>query len=319
MSVTQPRRILTEHWLKGSDQRMTQRIRVYENLRGVVYTPFYLASVDGDWQKLGLDVDVIKSPATSETAIGLMAGRVDVAWGGPMRVMMHHNEDPSCSLMCFGQVVSRDPFMLVGREPMQSFRFDDLEGKRIGVASDVPTPWLTFQDDLQREGIDPASLDRADDRSMAENAARLKAGEIDVMQVFEPYASQAVADGYGHILHRFAVRGDVAFTTFYTTRAFMDANPDVCQTLVKGIGQALDRMYAMPIADLAAKVSPYFPDLDVKVLAAAIDGYRMAGLWARETSLPPTAVVRLKAALLSGGFIQRDMPYDDIARDIGVQ
>ena len=128
--------------------------------------------------------------------------------------------------------------------------------------------------------------------------------------------SQAVADGYGHILHRFAVRGDVAFTTFYTTRAFMDANTDVCQTLVKGIGQALDRMYAMPIADLAAKVSPYFPDLDVKVLAAAIDGYRAAGLWARKTSLPPTAVVRLKAALLSGGFIQRDMPYDDIARDI---
>ena len=295
---------------------MAQRVRVYENLRGVVYTPFYLASVDGDWRELGLDVEVIKSPATSETAIGLMAGRVDVSWGGPMRVMLHHNEDPACPLMCFGQVVSRDPFTLVGREPMPNFRFSDLAGKRIAVASDVPTPWLTFQDDLQREGIDPASLMRADDRPMAENAERLKAGDIDVMQVFEPYASQAVADGNGHIWHRFAVRGDVAFTTFYTTRTYLDENAAVCETLVKGIARALTRMYAMPIDELAAKVSPYFPDLDIKVLAAAIDGYRKAELWAREPSLPPTAIVRLKAALLSGGFLQRDMPYDDIARDI---
>ena len=295
---------------------MADRVRVYENLRGVVYTPFYLASVDGDWADHGLDVEVIKSPATSETAIGLMAGRVDVSWGGPMRVMMHHDEDPGCPLMCFGQVVSREPFMLIGREPMPDFRFRDLAGKRIAVASDVPTPWLTFQDDLQRAGIDPASLERVDDRPMAENAARLKAGDIDVMQVFEPYASQAVADGYGHIWHRFAVRGDVAFTTFYATRAYMDENPAVCATLVKGIAQALTRMYAMPIDELTAKVAPYFPDLDVKVLAAAIDGYRATGLWAREPSLPVTAMVRLKAALLSGGFIERDMPYDAIARDI---
>ena len=59
--------------------------------------------------------------------IGLMAGRVDVSWGGPMRVMMHHNEDPACPLICFGQVVSRDPFMLIGREPIEGFVGADVE------------------------------------------------------------------------------------------------------------------------------------------------------------------------------------------------
>lgn len=233
-----------------------------------------------------------------------------------MRVMMHHNEDPECPLICFGQVVARDPFILVGRAPKPSFRFSDLAQQRIAIAADVPTPWLTFQDDLQREGIRPGGLNRMEDRTMAENAERLKAGEIDVMQVFEPYASQAVADGYGHIWHRFAVRGDVAFTTFYTTKAYLDDNTDVCRYLVKGIADALDRLYSMPIAELTSKVSPYFPAVDIAVLEAAIEGYRTAQLWAREPSLPPTAIVRLKAALLSGGFIQRDIPYDDIARDI---
>jgi NitT/TauT family transport system substrate-binding protein len=295
---------------------MTKPITVYENLRGVVYTPFYLAVVDREWAQLGLDVQVQKSPETSETAIGLMAGRVDVSWGGPMRVMMHHDQDPACSLVCFGQVVSRDPFMLVGREPKPDFRFSDLEGKRIAVANEVPTPWLTFQDDLDREGIDPASLNRVPDKTQAENVERLRSGDVDVIQVFEPYASKAAFSGFGHIWHRFSVRGDVAFTTFYTTRKFRSENTEACETLVKGISNALTRLYAMSVEEIVGKIGLYFPDLDKQVLAQAIDGYRTASLWARDTSLPPTAVVRLKAALLSGEFITRDMPYEEIVVDV---
>lgn len=295
---------------------MTKAITIYENLRGIVYTPFYLAVVDREWERLGLDVQVQRSPETSETAIGLMAGRVDVSWGGPMRVMMHHDQDPACTLVCFGQVVSRDPFILVGREPNPDFRFSDLAGKRIAIASEVPTPWLTFQDDLDRESIDPASLDRAPDKTNAENVERLRSGDVDVIQVFEPYASEAVLCGFGHIWHRFAVRGDVAFTTFYTTRKFRIENADACETLVKGISNALTSLYAMPIEEIVGKIGHYFADLESNVLAHSIDGYRAANLWARETSLPPTPVVRLKAALLSGGFIERDIPYEEIVMDV---
>lgn len=296
---------------------MEKSITVYENLRGIVYTPFYMAVVDRDWEQLGLGVHVQKSPATSETAIGLMAGRVDASWGGPMRVMMHHDQDPACPLVCFGQVVSRDPFILVGREPKPGFRFSDLEGKRIAIASEVPTPWLTFQDDLDREGIDPASLNRASDETNAENLERLRSGDVDVIQVFEPYASEAVLGGFGHIWHRFSTRGDVAFTTFYTTRKFREENAEACAILVKGIANALTRLYTSPIEEIVGKVGHYFPDLDSDVLAQSIDGYRKANLWARDPSLPPPALVRLKAALLSGGFIKRDMAYDEVVMDVG--
>ncbi len=307
---------IDENRTSGPDCLMTKPITVYENLRGVVYTPFYLAIVDRDWEQLGLDVEVRKSPATSETAIGLMAGRVDVSWGGPMRVMLHHDQDPACTLVCFGQVVSRDPFILVGREAKPDFRFADLAGKRIAIASEVPTPWMTFQDDLQRESIDPAGLDRAPDMTNAENVERLRSGDVDVIQVFEPYASQAVAGGFGHVWHRFSVRGDVAFTTFYTTRKFRSENAEVCEHLVEGIANAVARLYAMPIEEIANKIGHYFPDLDREILAQAIDGYRTANLWSRDPALPVTPIVRLKAALLSGRFIKRDMPYDEIVVDV---
>lgn len=293
---------------------MTRPITLYENLRTIVYTPFYLAIVQGDWEREGIEVEAKLSPAATETAEGLIAGRVDVSWGGPMRVMMHHDRDSDCPLICFGQVVARDPFILIGREPNPSFRFADLEEPRIAIASEVPTPWMTFQDDLRRAGIDPASLNHAPHAPMAENVARLLAGELDVVQVFEPYAAQAVADG-AHVWHRFTQRGDISYTTFYTTRRFLAEDRETCRALVRGIAKALEDVYTLPVPEVAKAVSGFFPDLSLSVLADAIAGYRSSGLWASSPALPATAVVTLKSALLSGGLINRDIPYDLIVDD----
>ena len=43
-----------------------------------------------------------------------------------------------------------------------------------------------------------------------------------------------------------------------------------------------------------------------------IAGYRASGLWARTPELPPTPLLRLKAALVSGGLIRSDPPYERI-------
>lgn len=294
---------------------MTYAITLFENLRTTTYVPFYLAIVDGDWEKLGLSVDTRLSPATHETAEALLDGRTDVSWGGPMRVMMHHDRDPDCPLVCFGQVVARDPFILVGKTPKRQFKFSDLNRLRIAITTEVPTPWMTFQDDLQRAGIDPGSIDRASDATMSENVERLRNGEVDVIQVFQPYAELAVSGGFGHIWHRFSVRGDIGFTTFYTTRQFVAENRDVCQKLVRGVVAALKRLHRQSARKSAERIAPFFPDMETDVLANIINGYRKAGLWAQSPALPAAAIVRLKAALLSGGLISRDIPYDRIVDD----
>ncbi len=291
---------------------MTDPIILYENLRTVAYTPFYLAIQRGDWAREGIDVEVRLSPIPTETAEGLLAGRADVSWGGPMRVMMHHDRDPDCPLVCFGQVVARDPFILIGARPNRRFRFRDLANKRIAVACEVPTPWLCFQDDLRRAGVDPSKINRAADAPMAENLKRLAAGEVDVVQVFEPYAAQAEIEGIGHIWHRFAERGDLGYTSLYATRRFLTERREICEALVRGIHRAVTALYAEPVEAVADAVAGFFPELPRDVLIRAIAGYRNSGLWARNPALPATAVVALKAALLSGGLIQRDIPYDRI-------
>ena len=294
---------------------MTRPIVLYENMRAVAYVPFYLAAARGDWAAAGAEVRIETSPHTTRTATALLDGTADVSWGGPMRVMLHHDADPDCPLVCFGQVVSGEPFVLVGREPNPGFRFRDLVDVRIGVATDVPTPWMTFQDDLRRAGIDPASLNRAPDVPMAENADRLARGEVDVVQVFEPYVDRAVSGGWGHVWHRFSGRGDMGYTSFYTTRTFATGQRETCRALVRGIAAAQRALFAEPASEIAAQVAGFFPDEPGDALTRMIEGYRASGVWARHPALPPETFVRLKASLLSGGLISADVPYERAVDD----
>ena len=287
-------------------------ITLYENLRTIVYTPFYLADRRGYWSDEGLDVNIQLSPDPVETAEGLLAGRADISWGGPMRVMLHHDRDLDCQLVAFGQVVARDPFILIGREPNPDFHFRDLRDRRLAIAEEVPTPWMTLQDDLIRAGIEPSQLDIAERAAMKTFPDRLASGEIDVAQVLEPYASGALADGTAHIWHRFAERGDIGYTSFYTTRRYFQNNITTCRSLLTGVGRALEVVAIEPADDIASELGTLFPDVPLTILASAIAGYQSSNLWARQTDLTAATFVRLKSALLSGGLISTDIPYDHV-------
>ena len=279
-------------------------------MRAVPYVPFYLALAGGYWESEGLDIRHVVSPSTARTAMGLLDGTVEVSWGGQMRVMMHHDRDPACPLVCFGQVVARDPFILVGRTRKAAFRWHDLVGLRVAPAGDVPTPWMTFQDDLQRAGLDPASIAGPRVRPMARNLDAYRRGTVDVVQVFEPYADALVSEGRGHVWHRFAERGDIAYTTFYAPRRFTRVRREACRRLVRGIARAQAALFAKTPAAIADAVASFLPKLSRASLVRIIGAYRASGLWSKTPELPPSPYLRLKAALVSGGLIRNDPSYE---------
>jgi NitT/TauT family transport system substrate-binding protein len=285
------------------------RVRLCENMRALGYAPFYFALAEGHFAHAGIEIELITSPSAGRTGTMLLEGAADVSWGGPMRVMMHHQADPACTLVCFAQIVARDPFVLVGRAPNTRFRFQDLLGMRVAVASEVPTPWLMLQDDLGRVRIDPASLRRTSDQPMDTNAAALLTGEAEVVQVFEPYIDQLIEAGC-HIWHRFSARGDIAYTTFYATRNYTERQRKTCRLLVRGMAAAQLAFHAASAETIAESIQPFFAETGSAALTRMIAGYRNAGLWARTPALPVASFVRLKAALLSGGLIDRDFPFD---------
>ena len=69
-------------------------IRLSENFRAVFYAPFYAAHAFGHYEAEGVEVELVTSSAPGEALAALLEGGVDLTWGGPMRVMKHHDEHP---------------------------------------------------------------------------------------------------------------------------------------------------------------------------------------------------------------------------------
>ncbi|TMH67124.1 MAG: ABC transporter substrate-binding protein, partial [Betaproteobacteria bacterium] len=90
------------------------KLRIAENFRAVFYAPFYAIRALGFAEREGLAVEWLASDAPGGTIAEVKRGAIDAQWGGPMRVLKDH-DSPGATLVCFGEVVGRDPFYLIGR------------------------------------------------------------------------------------------------------------------------------------------------------------------------------------------------------------
>jgi NitT/TauT family transport system substrate-binding protein len=285
-------------------------ITLQESLRGLFYAPFYVALARNAYAAEGVDVQFASSPRPGDAARNVLDGTVDVCWGGPMRVMQAYHQTPGCDLVSFAEVVTRDPFLLVGREPRPEFALRDLLGVRVATVSEVPTPWMCLQEDLRRAGLAPSELTRVADRTMADNVAALRRGEVDVVQVFEPFASALLAEGAGHVWYAQASRGPTSYTTFYGRRGLLDTRRDELHRMVRAIHRTQKWVAGAGGDAIANAIAPYFPDLPAGILAASCARYKALGIWGGDPRLPRAGYDRLRASLVSGGFVSPGTDFE---------
>lgn len=293
-------------------------IKLTENFRAVFYAPFYATQALGFYAREGVEVELRPSPAPAAAAADLLDGKIDLSWGGPMRVMKARDQEPASPLVCFGEVVARDPFCLVGRSPRREFRLADLPGLRFAAVSEVPTPWMCLQHDLREQGVDPAGLDRARDRPMAGNFEALRDRRLDAIQVFEPFVSMAQAEGIGDVLYAAAARGPTAYTTFIVTRNGIARHRAAFAAVTRAILQMQGWLAEHGAEELAEVTARYFPDIARDILTSALRRYHRAGMWTLTPDVSRQGFARLAESLLSGGYISRMPAYEDcVEQDLG--
>lgn len=292
------------------------RITLSENFRAVFYAPFYATVALGFAQREGVDVAFVTQPAPAAATAGLLDGSIDVSWGGPMRVLKARDEPDGLPIVCFCEVVRRDPFYLVARRGIDRFELRDLARLRFASVSEVPTPWLCLQHDLREIGIDPWRLDRVPDRTMSENIDALARGDLDVAEVFEPFAALAERQGIGHVVHAASARGDTAYTTLLATREGIARKSEALAALVRAVAAMQQWLVTHTADDLADAVAPYFGHVDAADLRVALRRYKAANLWATDTSVSRAGFARLAASLVSGNFIARAAVYEDCVADV---
>ena len=287
------------------------RVKLSENFRAVFYAPFYATHALGFYTSEGVEVELLNSPAPAAAAAGLLDGSIDISWGGPMRVMKAHDDDPGSPMVCFCEVAARDPFFLVSKGDVSAFRLTDLARLKVGTVSEVPTPWLCLQHDLRLQGVDPGEIDCVTGRTMADNLEALCRGELDVAQMFEPYVSMASRAGAGEVLYAASSRGPTVYTTFLASRDSIRRNRAAFDAMVRATRRTLAWVAEQSAEELADAVAPYYPHVARELLASSLRRYRDAGLWARRPEVSRQGFARLADSLKSGGFVSRLHAYED--------
>jgi NitT/TauT family transport system substrate-binding protein len=284
-------------------------VKLQEPFRALFYAPFYAALARGAYEAEGVAVELLSGTVPSLAKDSVLDGTADLAWGGPMRLLLAHDKDPACPLRLFGAVVMGDPFFLVGRVPRPDFRLAELAGLTLGTVSEVPTPWWTLQDDIRRAGLDPDAIARVTDRGMAENAAAVADGTLDVAQLFEPIVSAMEIAGTGHAWYAQASRGPTSYTAFYGRTDVIAEKRGACEAMVRGLATTLAWFAAAPAAEIVGVIAPFFDGLDRAAAERAIDRYRRLGVWTTTPRFPPDALARLERGMLSAGAIARTPGY----------
>jgi NitT/TauT family transport system substrate-binding protein len=284
-------------------------ITLQESLRGVFYAPFYAALSRDAFAQEGVEVRFVSSPSPGQALEGLMAGTVDVGWGGPMRVNEGYKLIPGADFKCFAEIVTRDPFFLISREAMGPFTPAALLGTRVATVSEVPTPWLCLQHDLRLAGVDPAALDRVADQGMAANVAALRRGELDVVQVFQPFAEALIEDGF-HVCYAAADRGLCSYTVFYARAGVIARKREELGGMVRAMVRTLHWVAQATPAEIAGAMAGYFTDVPQARLEAACGRYQALGIWGRDPVLPRAGYERLVAGMESGGFVDPGTAFE---------
>jgi NitT/TauT family transport system substrate-binding protein len=292
-----------------------------ENFRAVFYAPYYAAYALGLFAEEGVDVELVTSDTPGDAVPRLLADQIDLTWGGPMRIMSALDRDALSPLVCFGEVVSRDPFFLIGRqeafketfkEPFEeTFDLKDLRHLRFASVAEVPTPWMCLQQDLRDVGVDPDDVARGAGRTMAENYAALSRGELDVMQAFEPFASMAEQSQTGKILYAASTRGPTVYTTFIATRTGVKRHGDAFAAMTRAIAKLEDWVYGEGPLQLADAAQTFFPDVPSDLLTRSLQRYWDAGLWARHPAMSRAGFDRLGRSFHSGGALSRLPKFEE--------
>lgn len=289
------------------------KIKLAENFRAVFYAPFYATHALGLFKREGIEIELIDSPSPGSGIADMLAGKIDVVWGGPLRVIKQRDQeaDSDNALVAFCEVVGKDPFFLVGAPREKQFQLSDLVGKKIGVVTEVPTPWLCLQQDLRDVGVSVDALLVNSDRTMGQNLEALAAGTIDYAQYFEPFVSQTLANGSGVVLHAANSRGPTAYTTFISTRKIIAQKKALFEAMIRAVEQMGPWIDAHTGQELAALVAPFYPHVTTDILVQSMDRYKKAGLWFCKKTISRSGFERLKLSMRQGGFIGSDPSYEN--------
>lgn len=206
----------------------------------------------------------------------LLSGNVDIGFSGPEQVVYIYNQGREDYPVVFGQLTQRDGSFLVGREEEENFDWSSLKGKEIIGGRPGGIPEMALEYVLKQNGLNPENdVKMVTNVDFTSTAGAFKSGIGDYVALFEPTATMLEKDGAGNIVSSIGNEaGNISYTCFYTTKSYMDENPDIIQKFTNAIYKGQQWVQQHTSEEVADSIISFFPGTDKEVIVKVIDNYK---------------------------------------------
>ena len=291
------------------------KFRLAETFRNLFYTPIYVAVAGGFLYAEGLDVLLETAPAGRPDISLLKEGRADILQTGISRSLMDLDDGSDDAPLHIAEINSRDGFFLVSRQPVDGWRWTDVEGATLIPVGFTPVPWTSLRTALLAHGVDIGNVTLLDGLSAEEALARFRAEDADYIHMPNPQAQQLVEDGAGHIAAALGPElGHICYSSFAVTPQYLEGNSDTLHSFTRGFYRAQRWLASSEPAAIVDTVAPFFPGTARNVLERSIEQYKTQETWASDPLIRENGFAAMRSILIDGGVVTGRHAYDRLVR-----
>ena len=298
---------------EGSRHRL-KKVRLNEVAHSIFYAPQYVAIEKGYFEKEGIKLELTTGFGADKTATAVISGDADIAFMGPEATIYQFNQGNADYLINFAQLTQRAGNFVVSREKEDSFKWEDLKGKKVIGGRPGGMPEMVFEYVLKKHGMNPQKdINLVQNIDFANTSGAFVSGEADYTVEFEPAATLIEEQGAGYVVASVGKEsGYVPYTAFSAKKSYINKNPEIIQGFTNALQRGMEYVNSHSSEDIAKVIAPQFPDTDADTIAVIVERYKSQDTWKNDLVFSKDSFTLLQDILYEAGVIKEYAPYSDL-------
>ena len=274
------------------------------------YTPLLVTIGGGYLAAEGIDAEFSIAETPRDVLSGIHGGSVQVAQSAVSANFGALERSKKSPLVHFAQINERDGFVLVAREPDESFSWNKLEGKKV-LVDHGRQPLAMFKYALHKEGVDFGAIEVIDAGGPEAMEQAFRNGQGDYVHLQGPGPEQLAAKGIGQPVAWLGKSiGPVAFSSLAASRKWLESSD--AEAFMRAYRRAREFAIEMDSDEVASVVGRYFNEIDRDALIKTVKSYQELGCWSPGVRISPESFDASVDVFLYSGLITRRHAYEQV-------
>ncbi|MBQ7977280.1 MAG: ABC transporter substrate-binding protein [Clostridia bacterium] len=300
----------------GCGEAPSNKIVLSEVTHSIFYAPLYIAMSNDYFKDEGLEVELVNGNGSNNVMTSLISGSATIGLAGPETAVYtaQQTAEGAKSPKVFGQLTACDGSFLVGRTADSDFTLEDLRGKTIIAGRRGGMPAMTLEYALAQNGMVAGrdyTLNLDYDFGMV--ATVFESGVGDYCTMFEPVASDYVADGNGAIVASIGeLGGYVPYTAFIANEEYLENNALQAEQFLRAVYRGYLYLMNANIDDVVDALMPQFAGSNETSIKSAVENYKALNAFASSPVMTQDGYDRLCAIITAADQLEGSVAFDKV-------